>query len=168
MAFEVFCPGFVVVDTNRQTDAAIVVFGEVREAAAGIDHVAIEAQMVFPCFGAAVVGNGVCGAIETTGAAFVAEGSNTGIDRMVDIHFEVGHHTAHAEERAQFRMDDGTMAAQFTKTRFQSDRNMKQVAVANGMFDTAGITQGADRFGEADNSFAKCEIHAEAFNGRSP
>ena len=72
-----------------------------------------------------MVGDGLRRAIDAARLATVAERSNAGIDGMIQCHGNGCDHTAHAEERPQFRMDDGTMPAQFTEARFQADGDVQ-------------------------------------------
>ena len=71
--FEITRPLFVVVYAHRQADGASVVFGEIGEALARIDNIAVLADGILSGFGTAVIGNGIGWAINAAGPAGVAE-----------------------------------------------------------------------------------------------
>jgi len=70
---EVTRPLFVVVNAHRQADGARVVLGEIGEALARIDNIAVLADGILSGFGTAVIGNGIGRAIDAAGPAGVAE-----------------------------------------------------------------------------------------------
>ncbi len=81
VSLEIACPLLVVIDADWEADRAVVVLGEVGEAEPGVDHITIEAKMIFPRRGASLVGDGVCRTVDAAGAAVVAEGSDSRVDR---------------------------------------------------------------------------------------
>ena len=83
--FKVSCPFFMLIDANGKTVGAIIVFGEIRKAFSCIHDIAVNAQVVFAGFRRTLVRDGVCGTVYPAGTAFVTEGSNPGIYRMIDL-----------------------------------------------------------------------------------
>ena len=94
---EVACPLFVVVNAHRQADGARVVFGEIREALARIDNIAVFADGVLSGFRTAVIGNGIGRAIDTAGSAGVAESGDACIDGLICFERNGCRDATHAE-----------------------------------------------------------------------
>jgi hypothetical protein len=83
--------------------------------------------------------NRLCRAVNATCPACIAESRDPRIYRLIGLQMYGSYDTAHAEEWAYFRMNDGAMAAELPEARFETDRDVQQVAVANRMFDLAGV-----------------------------
>ena len=62
-------------------------------------------------------------------------------------------------------MNDGAMTTELAESGFQTDRNMKQIAVADRMLDLAGPAKGSHMSRKLDHRLAQRVVDAQAFDG---
>src|SRR5262245_35249246 len=121
---------------------------KVRKAAAGVDDVAVVAEMIGTGFRTAIVGNRVGGTKLSAGAAAVAELRDARVDWRVDRKRNGRRNAAHPEQRTEHGMNDRSVAAELAKAGLQSNRNVQEIAVADRMFDLAFVSERTDMRGK--------------------
>src|SRR5690349_13220534 len=104
-------------------------FGEVRKTPAGVDDVAVVAQVILAGLRTSLVRNGSRRAVFAACQARITELRNTGVDWMIDCHIQRECHTTHAEKRPKLWMNNRAVTAQFAKPCLETNRNMEQVAI---------------------------------------
>src|SRR5262245_26680789 len=102
--------------------------------------------------------------VSSAGATGIAELRDAHVDRVIDLELDRRNHAAHAEQRAERWMDDRPVPAQLAESRFEADRNVQQIAVADRMFDLACVADRSKVGGELNHRLAEREVHAQALD----
>jgi len=141
-------------------------FGKIGKAFGSVYHVAVISKMVFSCSRTSFIGYGIGRIIQSAGPAIIAEFSYACINGFVCLQRHICNNTSHAKQRPQLRIDDGTMPPQLTKTGFQSNGYVQNIAVANRVFYPTGITKRTNKCSKRNHGFAQCVVYTQALNGR--